>query len=403
MRPSQISILIMLLASVPLLSPSAIAQAEERVIYAFSECGEPIAPLITDSQRNLYGTTTGGGAYEGGCVFELSPVEGGGWSESVLLNLDGVGGAHGALVFDKAGNLYGTGPGIAFELSPSAEGGWSETVLHSFGSGDDGSGDESNLIFDDAGNLYGTTSSGGARRGGTVFELSPGQDGWRETILYSFPGSVSGPNGDSPAGGLVVDREGRLYGVTEFGGAGGDGAVFELVPSDGGYKERLVHSFDINDGLQPTSGLAADRSGNLYGTTSAGGDASVCYYVGCGIVFELTRGPDGNWTEKVLHELNGSDGFSAVGPPVIDPAGNVYAAAMSGGIQAGSVFELTPTASGPWKETVLHLFDFKFPNGEDGESPYAGVTLYRDRAFGTTSGGGVHNAGTAFEIIPRVF
>lgn len=110
MRPSQISILIMLLASVPLLSPSAIAQAEERVIYAFSECGEPIAPLITDSQRNLYGTTTGGGAYEGGCVFELSPVEGGGWSESVLLNLDGVGGAHGALVFDKAGNLYGAGP-----------------------------------------------------------------------------------------------------------------------------------------------------------------------------------------------------------------------------------------------------------------------------------------------------
>jgi uncharacterized repeat protein (TIGR03803 family) len=418
MRPSKlansyklVAVLTLLIAS---LSVSAMAQSREHVLYAFGGlapgCGDPTAPLVADEAGNLYGTTPGGGANEDGCVFELSPSDKG-WDYTLLYSFSGPDGEQpwAGLVFDKAGNLYGTargggayGVGVAFEMSPAADGGWTETVLHSFGNGDDGSGPQSDLTFDDAGNLYGTTvGSGGERRGGTVYKLSPGLGGWTETVLYSFPASIAGPDGDSPAGGVVMDREGRLYGNTLVGGALGDGAVYELSPSGGGYDEKVIYSFNVYDGLQPISGLTMDRNGNLYGTTSSGGDMSVCYYVGCGIVFELAKDSEGNWNEKVLHEMTGSDGSYTVGPVVFDSAGNLYAAAEFGGINLGSVFELTPTRTGPWKETVLHLFDYHLPNGKDGESPWAGVIFDRGRVFGTTaSGGGSYNSGTVFEITP---
>src|SRR6202011_165110 len=144
----------------------------------------------------------------------------------------------------------------------------------------------------------------GQRKGGTVFKLTPGQSGWTETILYSFPGSTGGPDGFSPSGGVVIDRKGKLYGNTVEGGANGYGAVFELVPAAGGrYKERVIYSFNITDGLNPGSGLAMDAKGNLFGTTTFGGNVSVCPYVGCGTVFEMTADAHGNWAESVLLAL----------------------------------------------------------------------------------------------------
>jgi uncharacterized repeat protein (TIGR03803 family) len=418
MRPSKpassCNVAALLTLSIFSFSISGIAEPSEHVLYAFSSpppgCSSPSAPLIADAVGNLYGTTYDLGAYKDGCVFELSPSDNG-WQYTLLSSFSGPDGAYPAsgLVFDKLGNLYGAtggggtyGGGAAFELSPLAGGGWGETVLYSFGNGDDGYDPRSKLIFDNAGNLYGTTEFGGAGRTGTVFKLSPSQAGWTETILYAFPDSVSGPNGSNPVGGVVMDREGKLYGNTNVGGALGDGAVYELSPSDGGYDEKVIYSFNVYDGLQPISGLTMDRNGNLYGTTSSGGDMSVCYYVGCGIVFELTKDTEGNWNEKILHEMTGSDGSYTVGPVVFDSAGNLYAAAQFGGNNGmGSVFELTPTRSGPWKETMLHLFDYQFPNGKDGESPYAGVIFDRGRVFGTTSGGGgSYNSGTVFEITP---
>jgi uncharacterized repeat protein (TIGR03803 family) len=383
------------------------AQSSGRVLYAFEECGGPGAPLIADARGNLYGTTSGGGANGQGCVFELSPTESG-WVESVLYNLGGFGYSRGALVFDKAGNLYGTdgggvyNGGAVFELSPSSGGGWTETVLHSFGNGEDGGGPASNLIFDEEGNLYGTTLGGGTQRGGTVYKLSPGANGWTETVLYSFPASIAGPDGDGPVGGVVMDTKGRLYGVTEFGGATGSGAVYELAPDSGGYKETIIYSFNGSDGLEPGSGLTIGPGPALYGTSYFGGDTSVCPYVGCGIVYGLTKNLEGNWNEKVLHEMTGSDGAYTVGPVVFDRKGNLYAAAESGGILGmGSVFMLTPNAGGNWTETVLHIFDFKFPDGEDGRSPYAGVIVGDGKVFGTTMGGGIHDAGIVFEITPQ--
>ncbi len=418
MRPSQVAqarkMLAALLLSLTSFSLSTAAQSREHILYYFAgfpDCGnEAEASLIADAAGSLYGTTYGGGVSNNGCVFKVSR-SGSGWEETVIYSFSGVDGWEpaAALVFDKLGNLFSTtrsggayGGGVAFELNPSATGEWTETVLHNFGNGDDGINPLSELIFDDEGNLYGTTAiSGGKRKGGIVYKLSPGQDGWTETILYAFPASFSGPDGDGPAGGVVIDRDGRLYGNTSYGGAYGHGAVYELVPSSESYKERLIYSFDVYDGQQPSSTLVMDLNGTLYGTTSYGGNSPACSY-GCGTVFSLTRGAHGKWTENVLLSLSGSaDGSTAVGPVAFDREGNLYAAAEYDGVhRRGSVFELTPASSGKWQETVLHSFDFQYRNGKDGESPYAGVIFDRGRVFGTTASGGIHDDGIVFEIMP---
>ncbi len=419
MRSSQVAqacrILAALLLFLTSFSVSAAAQSREHILYYFAgfpDCGNLAeASLIADAAGNLYGTTYGGGVSGNGCVFKLSRA-GSGWEETVIYSFSVVDGWEpaAALVFDKLGNLFSTtrsggayGGGVAFELSPSATGEWTETVLHNFGNGDDGINPLSELIFDAEGNLYGTTAiSGGNRKGGIIYKLSPGQDGWTETILYVFPASFSGPDGDGPAGGVVIDRDGRLYGNTVYGGAYGYGAVYELVPSSESYKERLIYSFDVYDGQQPSSTLVMDSNGTLYGTTSYGGNSPACSPYGCGTVFSLTRGAHGNWTENVLLSLSGTaDGSATAGPVAFDREGNLYAAAKYSGLHGrGSVFELTRTSSGTWQETVLYSFDFHYRNPKDGMYPYAGVIFDRGLLFGTTAGGGIHDDGMVFEIVP---
>ena len=375
----------------------ASAETREHVIYAFTDCWGAAAPLIADGSGNLFGTTTGGGPNQDGCVFKLSRNGDGSWTETVLHNFSGPDGARpsAALAFDNAGNLYGTAGEAVFELTPSSDGTWTETVLYNFGNGDDGRG-PSNLIFDSAGNLYGTTEFGGPHRGGIVFKLSPGPNGWTETILHAFWGDIAGPGPAFPVGGVVMDSAGNLYGVTAAGGGnGGFGAAYKLIPKNGAYKETTIHSFDGFDGEEPSSSLVMDSSGNLYGTTSFGGTGDL------GTVFKLSK-TDGKWTENVLLSLNGNDGYLTVGPVAFDSAGNLYAAALGGGFESqGSVFELNPNGDGTYTETLLHLFhyvDRHFRPHKDGSNPYAGVMVNRGKLFGTTLVGGVNDDGAVFEI-----
>lgn len=406
MRPSKLAGICVSWLVFPLSATAFMfAQAHGHILDPLSpypNCGAPVTAVIADEHGNLYGTSLAGGSSNDGCVFELSPSQEG-WQETILHSFSGNdgNGPYGGLTLDPAGNLYGTtgnggayDGGVAFELTPSGDGSWAESVLYSFGNGDDARGPQCNLIFDRQGNLYGTTDVGGSHNVGTVFELSPSDASWTETILYSFTSGINGPGGSFPVGGLVMDREGRLYGVTTDGGEHGGGTVFELRPSEnGGYAERIIHSFDGTDGDNPDS-LATDKSGNLYATTESGG-------YGWGAVTELIKQPDGSWGENVLHIMSSHDGYWVVGPAVFDEAGNLYAAAELGAINGmGSVFMLTPTQSGPWTETVLHRFDFQYPDGEDGDNPYAGVIYYRGKLFGTTSSGGIYNDGTVFEITP---
>ncbi len=228
-----------------------------------------------------------------GVVYELSNG-GSGWTETILydFNLHGYGFENGALpmgglIFDAAGNLYGTtslggGPvhpaGVVYELTPTQGGGWTQSVLHAF-NGLDGFGPVGTLIMDGAGNLYGDTSEGGPNSGGTIYQLSPGG---QFQVLYNFP------DNRDPQDGLIFDRSGNLYGTTVVGGANGYGTVFKLTPSHGSWIETDLHYFEPSDGEFPYARVALDPAGNLYGTAAYGGHFSGICFSGCGTVWQIT-------------------------------------------------------------------------------------------------------------------
>ncbi|MGA2906031.1 MAG: choice-of-anchor tandem repeat GloVer-containing protein [Candidatus Korobacteraceae bacterium] len=315
----------------------------------------PQARVIRGPGGVLYGTTyEGGGSCSCGVVFELQPPPTAPptalapWTETVIHSFSGPDGAYPGyadLLFDRQGNIYGTtteggefGQGAVFELTPS-NGAWTESVIYSFSGFADGGTPYGGLIFDSAGNLYGTTTSGGQYQGGTVFELTPSGSGWTETVLHSFQSS----EGTFPEGGLIFDASGNLYGTAESGGLGGyDGSVFELSPSNGGWAFSVLHLFDFSagEGVDPLAGVTMDAAGNLYGTDLGGG------YYDDGTVYRLNY-DGGAWTYQTLHDFNSTTGDSPFGGVTFDSQGNMYGTAIAGGTGAcnggcGVVWEITP-------------------------------------------------------------
>ena len=206
----------------------------------------------------------------------------------------------------------------------------------------------SGLIFDAAGNLYGTTTIGPSG-GGMVFELTPNGDGsWTESVLHSF--DAPGDLGDKPFGGLIFDATGSLYGTTLAGGEGtcygsGCGTVFKLTPNGMEAGPTVPHTFKANgsDRNNPSGDLIFDAAGNLYGTTWRGGSMIASCNHACGTVFQLTPNGDGSWTESVLHRFMNRPGFSPQGGLVLDQVGNLYGTTWGDGTTTfGSVFEITP-------------------------------------------------------------
>jgi len=283
---------------------------KETVLHAFTggtDGGNPAAGLVRDQEGNLYGITTSGGdltcvvsIYGCGGVFKLDTNG----KETVLHAFSGSDGdgeyPNGGLVQDGAGNLYGVTEqgggscglyctaGAVFRISPAGK----ETILYAFTGKEDGAFPSGTLVLDSEGNLYGEAEWGGSlsscRRGeyggcGVVFKLdTAGQ----ETVLYTFMGSVE----MHPAGGLVRDKAGNLYGVT-LGSLlleAPYGTIFLLAENG---QLTTLHTFTGgSDGAAPNGGLVLGKSGVLYGTTEAGGDAS-CNTpgaIGCGVVFMLT-------------------------------------------------------------------------------------------------------------------
>jgi uncharacterized repeat protein (TIGR03803 family) len=310
---------------------------------------------------------------------------------------------NGDLVFDKAGNLYGTTPfggsvcssecGTAFELSPSLNGSWTETIIYNFGS-DNGASPHAGLLFDGSGNLYGTTVYGGTGYG-IVFELSPPLAGgmWTETVLWTFGGPEDGSN---PYGKLVWDDLGNLYGTTAFGGASGSGTIFELSPGLGGWTEKVLYTFrtaypDCSDGAAPMAGATFDKFGNLYGTTSFGGAS---HGHGPGVVYELSPALGGGWTETTLHRFSSNNGEEPMSEVSFDRAGNLYGTVYQGArYGCGGVFQMIPK-QGTWTEGTLPF------DGNDACSPEAGLFIDNrtNSAFGTSQYGGEFNGGAAYEL-----
>jgi uncharacterized repeat protein (TIGR03803 family) len=393
----------------------------EQTLYDFgpaSNNSNPSGNLVLDSSGSLYGTTEGAqGGY--GEVFKLTPSNGH-WVETVLYAfcqlpncLDGSS-PSGGVIRDAAGNLYGAttsggayGGGTVFELVPGANGTWTENVLHSFGNGTDGSGLKSGLIFDHSGNLYGTTYLGGNSACsigcGTVFELSPSAGSWSETVIYSFC-SVSGsfcPDGANPRGGVVLDAADNLYGTTYFGGGSSvsNGLVFELSPGNSGtWTEKVLYRFQggSTDGANPASALVFDTSGNLYGTTVFGYEA---VGINNGVVFKLSPESGGQWKETIVYGFCGlpnfcPDGSTSYASVIFDKAGNLYGTATEGGSYGQGV--VFALAPGPRGGlwSLSPLYSFQ------GGLPSSGVVMDATGNLFGVAGGGTNGAGLVFEVTP---
>jgi uncharacterized repeat protein (TIGR03803 family) len=385
--------------------PGTAHAATEKILYTFNDTpdgGGPAGGVIFDAAGNLYGSTAAGGKSGLGTVFKLSPKSDGTWSESVLYSFPGgTDGRNpiGALIFDQAGNLYGAtvngatkATGTVFRLSPNSDGTWTHTTIHTFGVGADGWTPSGGLIFDTAGNLYGATSRGGVLGGGTVFQLTPNTDGtWSESVIFNFPKPPGiGGGGSEPQGGMVFDSSGNLYGMTLQGGTSSLGNVFRLSPSNGGWTIRDLHSFTDSGG---DGGLA--RGGVIF---DAAGNLYGTTEIGgtaacsCGTIFRLK--PVNGWTERVLHSFGGNPAQNPVTGLVLDSANNLYGTTVDNPFNDnGSVFKLN-LVTGAF--TVLHIF-----TGADGASVSGPLVLdSAGNLYGTTGGGGVSGSGIVYEITP---
>jgi|HubBroStandDraft_6_1064221.scaffolds.fasta_scaffold38612_3 uncharacterized repeat protein (TIGR03803 family) len=322
------------------LSPTAGGKYDETILHSFNKFSKrnddgcnPESYSVSDAAGNLYGTTNTGG--------------GGGVN----------------------GTFCDNGCGSVFKLAPNGDGRYAESVIHSF-PGTKGNTDGRNpvggLVFDSAGNLWGSTQGGGSVGNGTVFELTPNSDGtYTETTLYSFTGASTGFD---PNTNLVIDKAGNLYGTAVNGGLG-HGVVFRVTPQPGGgVKESIIHAFVLcnatvcPDGIFPFNGLTIDANGTLYGTVDLGGGASnQCSTgtpaLGCGIVYKLTPNAQGKFTETILYRFQGfADGATPEDDRlVIDASGNIFGTTAEGGNSTacpadgfgtpggcGVVFEVTP-------------------------------------------------------------
>ncbi|MGH9500581.1 MAG: choice-of-anchor tandem repeat GloVer-containing protein [Terriglobales bacterium] len=395
-----------LFALLALAVPSFLAAQTFTLVHSFQgppDGGIPIGTLIGDNAGNIYGTTEGGGGsqclsgfiYGCGTIFKVDPSG----QETILHSFtdqpDGANPVAGLTIGPRATAVGTTSAGGANGFgsiySINAAG---LVILYSFTGGPDGASPVAPLLRDAANNLYGTSlQRGGFSCGegcGTVFKLSSKD---QESVLYGFSGV--GGDGASPYAGLIRDSSGNLYGTTVAGGDG-FGTVFEVNPQG---IETVLYSFKGGrDGGSPWAGLLLDASHRvLYGTTSLGGDFNQ------GTVFKIT----GLGKETVIYSFRGSpDGANpGYGTLLPDAAGNLYGTTAAGGNQngncfdssCGTVFKLSHHPNGTWTETVL----YSFTGGNDGDSPQGG--LFRDPSgalWGTASSGGAFGAGTIFKIAP---
>jgi uncharacterized repeat protein (TIGR03803 family) len=397
--------------------------ATVKVLYSFtggSDGGTPLSDLTLDSAGNLYGTTSAGGtgsACQGGCgtVFELKHSANG-WKEQVLYSFKG--GTDGAspqagVIFDSAGNLYGTTNFTVFKLAPNSKGGWRESVIYGFSCQSDGCLPQTDLVFDTQGNLFGTAQRGGIQASkcdaldevgcGTVFELMPQSNGsWKETTIYEFAGA---PDGGQPSSAVVLDSLGNVYGTTGLGGTGkctfsslfpGCGIVYKLTPSAGGkWTESVLYDFVRGGGfgIYPSGGLILDNASHLLGATVAGGN-------GLGTVFELKQTQKG-WVQTVVYRFYGNpDGAAPEGKVAMNSAGTLFGMTLGGGANhGGTVFALTPSMTNGWRESVISAF----PKGSFLEEIPSGQGVVLDsngHLYGTTSAGGTINSGSVYEVTP---
>jgi uncharacterized repeat protein (TIGR03803 family) len=325
--------------------PTVIGQGwTETVLYSFNggaaDGANPTCTLTFDGQGNLYGTTQYGGTSGSGTIFQLVPPasSGGSWTENVLMSLDNTPAA--GLVIDSKGDLYGAGiDGNVFELAPpsSPGGSWSYNIIHSFGTPTPIT---ETLIIDANGKLYGSSYDGGQYRKGLIFALQPPSipgGEWTSNILHQFRGVPEGANPYS----ILTLQSGVLYGTTANGGDTA-GTVFSLAPPPLPGQPWLLttlYSFSGDgQGVTPMGGVLVAKNGLIYGTASSGGKYNV------GTIFKLSQGNSGRWGETVLHsftERNHEGGYPQGSLVFVN--GAYYGITPYGGSSnAGTTFRFVP-------------------------------------------------------------
>jgi uncharacterized repeat protein (TIGR03803 family) len=376
-----------IVALVMMLASAAWAKPRFKILHRVA--GGLFQGVTFDAQGNLYSVTNGGGDHNAGSIFQLSP-DSLGWTLTTLHSFSGDDGAtpNGGLIFDSAGNLYGTTPvggsgydgGVVFEMSPGL-GGWVFNALYNFCpiyGCPNGTNPHSGVILDGQGNMYGTATAGGSADEGVIFELPAYSERRSEHVFLNFDST----RGIDPIAGLIPDQSANLYGTTFRGGKYGGGTVFELARVGKAWEEHVLYSFcavgfpSCKDGLGPYAGVVFDAAGNLYGTTGQGG-GNQCGETTCGTIFKLTQVKNGKWKHTVLYSFpKHKNGSFPTGGVIVDKAGNLYGATVAGGMGAcsaggcGVVYKLSPGPNGKWTYTALHKF-----NGGDGAQPLGGLTL----------------------------
>ena len=324
------------------------------VLYNFTggtDGGEPYKGVTLDKHGNLYGTavTGGGGSCEGGCGVAYKLTNNGGtWTQSVIHQFtggdDGSGPGSG-LTLGSGGTLYGVTPtggangmGVIFQIKPIKDGTWKFKVIHTFTGGDDGLGGSAGRLLLIGKTLYGVTTVGGANGLGVAYSLTLAKGKWQFTPIYAFKGT---PDAGFPYGSLSADSERNLYGTTYYDGKNNLGSVYRLAPQgDGTYKEKVLYSFKGGmDGSGSIGNLVFDKTGAIFGTTSAGGAAC-----DCGVIFKMAKNAKGVWKESVTYRFTGTpDGAFLYNGMVGDSAGNFYGTTVRGGAgDDGSIYKFTP-------------------------------------------------------------
>ena len=347
-----------------------------------SDGRQPSSALLADAAGNLYGTTSSSvGPGYGGTVFKLDAANN--YELATLHHFDGAQ-TYATLIADASGNLYGTTAfggsdhGTVFRLDALHD--YALKTLHTFG-GFDGDTPFAGVIADASGNLYGTTFGPHLNGYGTIFKLDA-EDDYALTTLHAF-GYAQDPDGAYPYAAVFVDASGNLYGTTTAGGLRGGGTAYRLDAADSYALTTLCH-FEGAGGRGARAGLSADASGNLYGTTELGGA------YGAGTVFKID--PANNYAMTTLHDFDTSAGYYPAAGVIADAAGNLYGTTFVGGAHGlGTVFKLD---AANYALTTLHSFD-----GLDGMNPYAAVLAdAAGNLYGTTGGNESSNYGTVFKL-----
>ncbi|MGA2687227.1 MAG: choice-of-anchor tandem repeat GloVer-containing protein [Candidatus Korobacteraceae bacterium] len=359
------------------------------VNFAYTNGAEPLyESLVPGPDGNLYGTTNGAGAHNGGIVFKMTP----GGTLTVLYSFCGGSNCTDGnapdtgLTLGSDGNFYGVttaagakGDGTVFKITPGGD----FTLLHTF-TGSDGAEPQGALVLASDGNFYGTTTSGGSHDFGTAFRITPSG---AFTTIYNFCSLGSCADGSGPFGGLLQGADGYLYGTTTGGGTHFlYGTVFKIGLTGG---LTTLHSFAASDGSSPNAKLLQASDGNFYGTTTSGGNTQACTF-GCGTIFRITAG--GSFTS--LHSFDGADGSFVTAGLIQASDGNFYGVAGRGGSSCGcgTIFKIT--AGGTL--TVLHNFA-GFPT--EGSLPVGGLLEASNGNFyGTTESGGSTGDGSIFSL-----